>query len=279
MKRTSLPGLGYPSFIWFAFFLIGPLVLVLVTSLMTRGTYGGIESTLSISSYQRILQPVYFKILWESIKLSALTTVFCFALGYPMAWAMATARSSVRIFYVFLISVPFLMNSIIRIFAIRLFVSFDGPVIQILRALNVPHDPYAFSQNQVLVLYGMVTSYLPFMIFPLYATLEKFDFTLVEAHMDLGGSSISALWKVLMPNTRAAIASGCLLVFVPTLGEFVIPDLLGGAKNMLIGNLITEQFLKSRDWPFGSALSVVLMAVLTLAAVMIHHWGRRRGGE
>jgi len=169
-----------------------------------------------------------------------------------------------------------LMNLIIRIYAIRFFVGFDGPLVQILQALSIPHDPYALSQNQFLVFYGMVSSYLPFMVFPLYGALEKFDFSLVEASYDLGGTPLQALWKILIPNTKTAIASGCLLVFVPTLGEFVIPDLLGGAKNMLAGNLITEQFLKARDWPFGSALSIVLILILTFTAWRIQSWGHRK---
>lgn len=277
MKRKALQNLGYPSLAWFVFFLIGPLILVLITSFLSRGTYGGIETKFSFSSYERIFDWVYLKIFWQSLKLSLLTTGFCFALGYPMAWAIATASASKRLLYVFLVSVPFLMNLIIRIFAIRLFVSFDGPLVTLLQTVGFEVDPYAFSQNQILVLYGMVTSYLPFMIFPLYAALEKFDFSLVEAHMDLGGSEISALWKILIPNTKSAIAGGCLLVFVPTLGEFVIPDLLGGAKNMLVGNLITEQFLKSRDWPFGSALSIVLIAVLTIFSQVLSRWGAQKG--
>jgi spermidine/putrescine transport system permease protein len=273
-RKSQLGVLGYPSLIWFLLFLVGPLALVLITSFLTRGTYGGIEWTFSADAYVRILNPVYLEIFWQSLKLSLLTTFLCLAIGYPMAWAMATASETRRLTYIFLMSIPFLMNLIIRVFAIRLFVGFDGPLLALLNALHIPNDPYAFSQNQVLVLYGMVTAYLPFMVFPLYSALEKFDFALVEASYDLGGSDWDVLFKVLIPNTRTAIANGCLLVFVPCLGEFVIPDLLGGAKNMLIGNLITEQFLKSRDWPFGSALSVVLILILTLMAFGIQRWGQ-----
>jgi spermidine/putrescine transport system permease protein len=275
-RKKQLGVLGYPSFLWFLLFLIGPLLLVLVTSFLQRGIYGGIEWTFSLESYARIFRPIYLQIFWQSLKLSLLTTFFCLVLGYPMAWAMATASEGRRLVYIFLLSIPFLMNLIIRVFAIRLFVGFDGPLLALLNQLHIANDPYAFSQNQVLVFYGMVTSYLPFMVFPLYSALEKFDFSLVEASYDLGGGDWAALTRVLIPNTRPAIANGCLLVFVPCLGEFVIPDLLGGAKNMLIGNLITEQFLKSRDWPFGSALSMVLIAILTLMAVGIQRWGRSR---
>lgn len=254
---------------WFVFFLLGPLVLILFTSFLKRGTYGGIDFEISVDSYTRIFSRTYWHIFWQSLKLSLLTTGICLVLAYPMAWFMATAKQSQRTFFLFLISVPFLVNLVIRVFAIRLIAGFDGPLVQVFQFLGISHDPYAFSQNQGLVIYGMVTSYLPFMIFPLLTALEKFDFALLEACADLGGSSGTALVKVLIPNTRKAIANGCLLVFVPTFGEFVIPDLLGGAKNMLIGNLITEQFLKARDWPFGSALSVVLMLILLIIALLI----------
>lgn len=260
---------GYPALGWFSFFLLGPLCLILLTSFLKRGAYGGVDFEFSTESYERIFSLIYANIFWQSLKLSMWTTGICFVLAYPIAWVMATARSSQRMFFLFLISLPFLMNLIIRIFALRLMAGFDGPVVQLLQWMGIAHDPYAFSQNQILVIYGMVTSYLPFMIFPLYAALEKFDFSLLEACSDLGGSSRTALFKVLIPNTRKAIANGSLLVFVPTFGEFVIPDLLGGAKNMLIGNLITEQFLKARDWPFGSALSVVLMLILLVMSLVI----------
>lgn len=273
-RPSSTGALGFPALIWFGVFLAGPLLLILVTSFLKRGTYGGIDFVFSTASYERIFSWVYLEIFWESLKLSLITTTICFVIGYPMAWAMATAPPARRMLYVFLISVPFLMNLIIRVFAIRLFAGFDGPILQLVSFLGIPHDPYAFSQNQVLVLYGMVTTYLPFMIFPLFAALEKFDFALVEANYDLGGGHWEALTRVLIPNTRPAIANGCLLVFVPALGEFVIPDLLGGAKNMLAGNLITEQFLKARDWPFGAALSVTLMLILSAFAYGILRWGR-----
>lgn len=276
MKKPdrSLSLLGWPAFLWFLIFLIGPLLLVLMTSFFKRGLYGGIDWQFSFQSYVRIFNAIYFDIFWKSLKLSFLTTALCLLIGFPMAWAMATATTTRRVVYVFLLSIPFLMNLIIRVFAIRLFVGYDGPLVQLLTWLHVDFDPYVMTQNQILVLYGMVTSYLPFMVFPIYTALEKFDFSLIEANADLGGNSIDALFKILIPNTRQAIANGCLLVFVPTLGEFVIPDLLGGAKNMLAGNLITEQFLKSRDWPFGAALSVVLTIILCALAYGISAWGK-----
>ncbi len=268
--------LGYPALVWFILFICGPLCLILITSVLTKGIYGGIEWKLTLDSYRRVQDPVYFEIFVKSLRLSVVTSILCLAIGYPMAWAMAAVSARYRNLLVVLMAIPFLMNLIIRVYAIRLFVGFDGPLLALLRSMGISHDPFAFSQNQTLVLYGMVTTYLPFMVFPLFAALEKFDFNLLEANYDLGGGHWTAFYRVLLPNTKAAIAGGILLVFIPTMGEFVIPDLLGGAKNMLVGNLITEQFLKSRNWPFGAALSVVLIVILMSMAGAISSWGNRK---
>lgn len=272
----KLSYLGWPASIWFSLFLLGPLLLVVTTSFLQRGTYGGIDWVFNWTNYERAFQPIYLKILWESFKLALLNTTLCLLIGFPVAWLMATASAKQRIFLILIVALPFLMNLIIRVYAIRLIAGFDGPIVMLLNFLGIAHDPFAFSQNRFLVIYGMVTCYLPFMIFPLYAALEKFDFQLLEASQDLGGSQWTALFKVLLPNSRPAIANGCLLVFVPSLGEFVIPDLLGGAKNMLAGNLISEQFLKVRDWPFGSALGVILIIILVSFAFLILKLGQKK---
>ncbi|HAZ11465.1 MAG: spermidine/putrescine ABC transporter permease [Bdellovibrionales bacterium GWA2_49_15] len=277
MREMSI--LGLPALAWFVFFLLAPILIVILLSFLKRGTYGGLEWTFQLSNYPRIFEAVYFKIFFESFKLSLITAGMCFALGYPMAWAMATAQRSTRSLLILTMAIPFLTNLIIRVYALRIFLGMDGPVQTVLQFLGVEFDPFLFSQNKTLVLYGMVTTYLPFMVFPLHAALEKFDFTLVEAAKDLGASEWQVLTRVILPNTRLAIANGITLVFVPCLGEFVIPDLLGGAKSMLIGNLITEQFLKTRDWPFGAALSTLLILLLVLIPFTIRRTivGRRRG--
>lgn len=251
-----------PSLLWFLVFILAPLFIVLSVSLATRGTYGGIEWSLAFSNYSRVFSETYAGILFDSVKLAALTTFLCLVLGVLMAWAMATAKPAHRHFYVMAVALPFLTNLVIRIYAIRLFVGIDGPLQTFLTTLGIPFDPFALTHNRGLVLYGMVMTYLPFMVLPLYGAFEKFDFSLVEAAQDLGAGNWKILQSVILPNLKKALWSGSMLVFIPSLGEYVIPDLLGGAKNMLYGNLITEQFLKSRDWPFGAALSVTLMVIL-----------------
>lgn len=261
--------LGYPILAWLIFFVAAPLVLVVILSFLSRGEYGGIEWHLTFDNYRRVFQPIYLNIFGRSLELSTVTALLCLLIAYPVAWAMASAAPKARTFYVIALAIPFMTNLIIRVYAIKIFVGMDGPLQWMLHCLHIPFDPYALTQNTVLVFYGMVTSYLPFMVFPLYAALEKFDFLLVEAAQDLGASNFKILFGVIVPNTRVAALNSFTLVFIPCLGEFVIPDLLGGAKSMLAGNLITEQFLKVRDWPFGAALSVILIVLLLGAPLVL----------
>lgn len=273
--RSRLSNLGWLPILWYMLFLFGPLLLIFMTSLATRGLYGGVDWTIGVGNFTRSFDPLYARVFERSLILALATSALCLAIGLPMALAMATASARARSAYVLLMAVPFLTNLVIRICALKSFTAFDGPLAKTLTALGIVFDPFALSQNMPLVMYGMVSSYLPFMVFPLYGALERFDFSLVEAAQDLGATYWQVLARVVMPCMRKAIVSGLLLVFIPALGEFVIPDLLGGAKAMLMGNLISEQFLKSRDWPFGAALSVLLMALLALAIFVVRRFEGR----
>lgn len=264
MKR-----LGWAPIVWLTLFITAPFLVTFVVSFMSKGAYGGIEVIPTLQNFSRVFDWVYLKIFSQSLKLAILTTSVCLILGFFIAWSMATASEQKRNFLLVLVLIPFLMNLIIRVYAIRTMVAYDGPMMSFLKWLGVEIDPFSFSQNQFLVFYGMVTSYLPFSVFPLYAAFEKFDFTLLEANSDLGGGHWDSIIRILIPGLRPAIISALLMVFIPTMGEYVIPDLLGGAKNLLIGNLITEQFLKARDWPFGAALSVALVFILTLFSLLL----------
>ncbi|KHD87521.1 MAG: spermidine/putrescine ABC transporter permease [Bdellovibrio sp. ArHS] len=265
-----------PALLWFVVFILAPLLIVIVVSFATRGTYGGLEWSWTWQNYPKVFSGAYLGIFLESLWLAAVTTVLCLVLGVLVAWAMATSTASLRSFYVMAIALPFLTNLVIRIYAIRVFVGVEGPLQLLLTTAGIPFDPFALTQNKFLVLYGMVTTYLPFMVLPLYGAFEKLDFSLVEAAQDLGAGPWRTLTSVILPNLKNALWSGSLLVFIPSLGEYVIPDLLGGAKNMLFGNLITEQFLKARNWPFGAALSVLFMLLLLTVVVIA---GMRRARE
>lgn len=274
MRLRSL--LATPTLVWFVLFILVPLIVVSIVSFSTRGAYGGISWQLSLESYSLAFSATYFGIFIESLQMATATTVSCLAIGILVTWAIATVQAKWRRFFILALALPFLTNLVIRLYALRLFVGFDGPLQQALTVLHIPFDPFLLSQNKLLVYYGMVTTYLPFMVIPLYAAFEKFDFHLVEAAQDLGAGPWRILRTVIMPNLKKPIWSGSLLVFIPAFGEYVIPDLLGGAKTMLYGNLITQQFLKTRNWPLGSALAVLLMILLlVLALIVFKREGRR----
>lgn len=275
----TLDWLARIPLLWYVAFLLGPLSIVAVTSFLTRGPYGGVVWNGSLENYLRSLDALYLKIFFQSIWLSLATSVLCAFVGFPVAWAAATAPPKRRALILFLVSIPFLSNLVIRIYALKVFTGFDGPLAYALTLLSIPFDPFTLSQNQPLVFYGMATTYLPFMVFPLFNALERFDYRLVYAAQDLGATSSQVITRVLLPNLKRPLLTGMLLVFIPALGEFVIPDLLGGARTMLAGNLITDQFLKARDWPFGSALAVLLITFICLFQLLIYFADRKKREE
>ena len=216
----------------------------------------------SVENYYRSVNWVYLQVLANSLKLATLTAFCCLCIGYPMAYIMATASVRVRSLLLILVILPFWTNFVIRAYAIKVLFGDYGPLNHLLMRWGLTHDPIPFGNSDASIWFGMVTNYLPFMVLPLYVALEKFDFSLLEAAKDLGASSWRVLWTVLLPLTRPGIVTGFIFVFTPALGEFVIPDLLGGARTLLIGSLITEQFLKTRDWPFGAALSILVILIV-----------------
>lgn len=254
-----LPAVG-----WFFWFLLIPLSIVAIYSFSTKGTYGGVIFRFSLENYQRATDWIYLRIFWNSFKLASLTAFSCLIIGYPMAYVMATASVWLRSVLLVLVVIPFWTNFVVRAYATKILFGEFGPLNQFALSLRLIREPILFANTDFAVWMGMVTNYLPFMILPLYVALEKFDFSLFEAAKDLGASSFNILTQILIPLTRSGIVTGTIFVFAPALGEFVIPDLLGGARTMLMGNLITEQFLKTRDWPFGSALSLLLISVVMM---------------
>ncbi len=257
-----------PVMSWFLFFLLIPLTFVIVCSFMSRGPYGGIEFTFTLDNYWRVAELVYLKIFLNSFFLAIITTFSCLVLGYPTAFMIASMKKKYRHLFLILIMIPFLTNFIIRTYAYKNLLGIEGPVVGLLKFLNFTDSNTPLVNNIFAVWFGMVTNYLPFMILPLYVAIDKFDFTMLEAAWDLGASKLISFIKILVPQTMHGIKAGIVLVFIPAFGEFVIPDMLGGAKTMLMGNLIAEQFLKSRDWPFGSALAIILILVTSISLLI-----------
>ncbi len=262
LRRAArkIPWTLVPSALWFGIFLLVPLFIVAIYSFAIRGPYGGVVFQFSAANYLRAADWLYMKILLSSVMLALGTTFSCLLIAYPLAYVMATSLPRSRALLLMLVMLPFWTNFVVRVYAIKVLLG------------EYAVGPFA-------VWLGMTTNYLPFMVLPLYVSLERFDFTLLEAARDLGASGWNTLTRVLLPQTRAGIVTGCVFVFTPALGEFVIPDILGGAKIMLMGNLITEQFLKTRDWPFGSALSFLMMAIVTISTLFYLRASPDSGGK
>jgi spermidine/putrescine transport system permease protein len=268
-KRTTLLVLLLPATIWLTLFFILPLLIVLIYSFLERGTYGGVALEFTFRNYQRLLSPLYLNIFLRSVGLAAFTTITCLFIGYPLAFFVATRPPRWRNLLLFLVIIPFWTNFLVRTYAWIIILRAEGVINTLLQTLNLIDQPLDLLFTPLAVIIGLVYGYLPFMILPLYATLERFNFSLIEAAHDLGANDFRTFIRVIFPLTLKGIIAGSILVFIPALGAFITPDILGGAKTLMVGNLIQNQFLQARNWPFGSALSMILM-LLVIVPVAIY---------
>ena len=257
-----------PARLWLGLFMAAPLLIVCVYSALTRGAYGGVVFPWTLENYTRFFDPLYGAILWRSLLISAVATILCLLLGFPLALFIARARSR-RGLYLFLVILPFWTSFLVRTYAWLFLLRDTGLINTALLSLGVVREPLPLLYNTGAVLLGLVYGYLPFMILPLYATLERLDPALLEAAADLGAKPLSALFRIVVPLSAPGIRAGSILVFIPCVGAFLTPDLLGGGKTVMIGNLVQNQFTTARDWPFGSAVSIVLMALVTLLVAAV----------
>jgi spermidine/putrescine transport system permease protein len=264
-----LAGLLTPVTIWLGLFFLIPLLLVLTYSFGTSGVYGGITLGFNPGNYLKVFDPLYLEIIVRTFVIAAITTVLCFALGYPLAYFIVFKGRRWRNVLILLVMVPFWTSLLIRAYSWVVILSGNGIANKTLQFLGIIDEPATLIFTSQAVLMGMVYSYLPFMILPLYASLEKFDTRLKEAAKDLGASRWHTFWRVTFPLSMPGVIAGSILVFIPSAGEFVIPQLLGGSRTVMTGSLIQSQFGSARDWAFGSALSVMLAALL-LAAILFY---------
>ncbi len=260
---------------------IAPLALVLVYSFLTPGDYGNVVWSFSLDGWQKVvverdifdetlhLAEAHLTIFWRSVSLSLITTVLSFFAGFPTAWFIATRPANQRAIWLFLITLPFWTNLLIRTFAINQIIRNEGLLNTVLLNLGVISTPLQMTYTEGALLVGMVYVYLPLMVLPLYAALERFDLRLLEAAYDLYASRWQVLTRVVLPIARPGIVAGSILVFVPCLGAYVTPRLLGGGKLMMLGNFIELQFGQGRNWPLGAALSIVLL-VIVMAALLVY---------
>jgi len=274
MKRLRAWFLA-PTWVTMLALFAAPLLIICAYSLETRGVYGGVSLPWTIESYQRLADPIYLAILWRSFWIAGISTVLCLLLGFPLALFISRSGRRKHL-YLSLVILPFWTSFLVRTYAWMFLLRDTGLINAALQALGLIHDPIPLLYNDGAVILGLVYGYLPFTVLPLYATLERLDSSLIEAAADLGARPLTVLGRVIVPLCAPAIRAGAILVFIPCLGTYLTSDLLGGGKSVMIGNLIQNQFTTARDWPFGSAISLTLMAMVL--ALLIAFVRRDREG-
>ena len=247
---------------------IVPMMIVLGYSLLSRGVYGGVERPFTLESYGRLIDPLYIGILLRSFWISALSTFICLVLGFPMALFIARSGAR-RNLYLNLVILPFWTSFLVRTYAWMFLLRDTGLINTVLQSLGITHQPLPLLYNDGAVILGLVYGYLPFMVLPLYTSLEKLDMSLLEASADLGATPLVTLTRVIIPLSAPGIRAGSILVFITCLGAYLTPDLLGGSKTVMIGNVIQNQFTQARDWPFGAAVSLGLMALVMVMLIVV----------
>ena len=255
--------LAYPYVVWIAIFIIVPLVLVLVYSFTEGNIHNPSSLTFSLKSYDKFFNILYLNILWKSFKLAFISTFLCLILGYPVALIISKAKAKYKGILLLFFLVPMWINFLLRTYAWMAILSPNGFINRLLQLIGLP--TLAIMPGQTAVVIGMVYNFLPFMVLPIYTVLSKIDKNVLEAAMDLGANKIITFIKVIFPLTVPGIISGITMVFMPAVSTFVISQLLGGGKELLIGNLIEQQFTVQRDWHFGSALSIILMIMILIS--------------
>ncbi len=263
--------LALPSYVYLIVLFAIPLVIVLVFSFASRSSTGKPQlENWNLESYRRLAEPLVSTIATRSVWLAFLNTVLCLLVAYPFAYYIATRRPSSRNLMLVLVLIPFWSNFLVRTYAWRVLLDSDGLITRVGEATGL-WGKMLFTEPAVFL--GLVYGYLPFMVLPLYASIERVDWSLVEAARDLYASGWTAFRRVTLPLTRPGIIAGSILVFVPSLGAYVTPDILGGAKTTLLGNYIVTQFGSARNWPFGASLSFVILAVMLVATVIYFRTG------
>jgi spermidine/putrescine transport system permease protein len=251
-----------PAWLWLVVLFAAPLAIVLEYSFETRGAYGGLEPVWTTESYRRLADPLYLTILGRSFWMAAVATVLCLVLAFPLALFLVRSGRR-RNLYLQLVILPFWSSFLVRLYAWLFLLRDTGLINTVLEALHLIREPLPLLYNEGAVLLGLVYGYLPFMVLPIYATMERLDPALAEAAADLGARPFTTLWHILIPLSAPGIRAGAILVFIPCLGAYLTPDLLGGGRSVMIGNLVQNQFTTARDWPFGAAVSITLMAIVT----------------
>lgn len=281
-KVRIYQGLGQylmlPSWVVIGFFLVLPVGMMLIYSFLTKEFRGGVIWEFSLAAYDQFffdrglfgdepptIEWTYINIFWRSIWQAGLATFLCLLIGFPTAWFIATRKGSSKSIWLFLITIPYWVNLLIRTISMKFLIRDNGPLNEWGMSLGLLSEPLHLINTGFAVQLGLFYSYLPFMVLPIYASVERYNFSLSEAAADLYASKYFTLRKIIIPVVKPGIIAGCILVFVPSLGAFLAPDLLGGAKNFMIGSLIEEQFKgNAGNWPFGAAASMILLSMVLI---------------
>lgn len=275
--RIVLAALLAPATLFLAVFFFVPLLTIAVFSVLTPGLYGGVEWTFYHWNYGRIFgwadgimevfEPVYLQILGRSLSFAAFTVLLCLVLCYPVAFWVSQLPERWRLVFLFLITLPFFSSLIVRLYAWLLILKPSGLLNEMLMGIGLIAAPLEILYTPTAVVLGMVYIMVPFMFLPLFAAVDNLDRSLVEASYDLGATRFQTFRKVILPQTLPGIVGGSVIVFIPSVGNFIVPDVLGGAKGLMAGNLVEQQFLSARNWPFGAALSMLIMSVVLVVLV------------
>jgi len=274
LERAALLG---PGGLFVAALLLVPLVLLVVSAFMSPSRFGGVQGPATIDNITRLGEPVYRDVIVTSVAIAGVATLVALLLGYPAAYAISRLPRRWRTVAVIAVVLPFWTNFLIRMYAWIVLLNNEGLINRLLRAVGVTSDPVALMNNRPAIVLGLVYAYLPLMILPLYASIERLDPQLGEAATNLGAGPFTRFWSVILPLTMQGAITGSLFVFIPSLGNFIVPELLGGGKTATLGTLARDQFLRSRDWAFGSAIALVVLVLIVGIVVIQTRLGRRYG--
>lgn len=268
-----------PPLLWLLLLFVVPLLIVLVYSVSYRETYGGVRLGFTLDSYRMVFDALYTRIFWRSCQIAAGSTVATLLLAYPIAYHMAFASKRAKTVIMFLVIVPFWTSFMVRMYSIIVLLGDNGWVNDVLLAVGLVGEPLRMMNTAFAVYLGFVYWNLPFMVLPIFASLDRMDVALIEASMDLGAGKTRTFINITLPHSIPGVFAGIVFTFIPSLGNFVIPEILGGADDLMIGNVITSAFTQSRNWPFGSALATVLIVVVMVFVVLyLRYAGSERPG-
>ncbi|TCK60392.1 spermidine/putrescine ABC transporter permease PotB [Seleniivibrio woodruffii] len=265
--------------VWLVIFVLLPTLMGFAVSLMTSNTPGEISPVFTLNNYKALKDPVFIQVMADSFEMAFITTILCLLVGYPFAYNLSKYKGKFKTLLLVFIIIPFWTSSLIRTYAIIVIIKTNGVLNNILMFLGIIDEPLRLMYTESAVLVGMVYSLLPFMILPLYAVLEKLDYKLIEAAKDLGAGRMRTFFHVVLPLSMPGVIAGSMLVFLPTLCLFYISDVLGGAKSLLIGNFIRNQFLLTRNWPLGAAASMILTVIMFVIIYVYYRSTKQTGRD